>query len=380
MTELHVHVPTPGDHYSPSTGSATMTVIYELARRHEAAGGATRIVVGEGTRHDYDAGECVAVPFPPAPSRRQKLADAARGRAGGRRRHGEAAYAAAAGAVDAEFTGPLVAHNAPAGIVGLKRRRPRARAVLYAHNDLFRTYGDRELLRTVDALDGIVCVSDYLRETIARRLPRNRRRLVRVARNGVDIDRFVPVPRDPGEPVILFVGRVVPYKGPDLVLRAAARIAGGGRRFRVRIVGSHGFDRSQPLSPYERKLRELAAPLGGIVEFQPFVDRDGVRDEYAGASIFCAPSTWDDPCPLIVGEALASGLATVTTRRGGIPETAGDAALYFDPRDHDQLAERLAFLVDDAGARDALGRRARERAEQLSWTVQYPRYVEAVEA
>ena len=33
-----IHVPTPGDHYSPATGSAIMTIVYEMARHHAAAG------------------------------------------------------------------------------------------------------------------------------------------------------------------------------------------------------------------------------------------------------------------------------------------------------------------------------------------------------
>src|SRR5207253_334060 len=109
----------------------------------------------------------------------------------------------------------------------------------------------------------------------------------------------------------------------------------------VRIVGSSGFSSKSPLSRYERYLRRLASPISDRVEFRPFIERDKVPDDYRQADIFCAPSNWDDPCPLIVAEALASGLPSVVSNRGGIPEIAGDAALYFAPPNVDQLAERL---------------------------------------
>src|SRR5919204_6515087 len=55
---LYIHIPTPGDHYSAATGSATMTVIYEISREHARDGGQTRVIVGRGTRHDYPVGVC----------------------------------------------------------------------------------------------------------------------------------------------------------------------------------------------------------------------------------------------------------------------------------------------------------------------------------
>lgn len=62
-----LHVPTPGEHYSPATGSRPMSIIYELAREHERRGGATSVVVAIGTRHDYPVGHVVGVPFCTAP-------------------------------------------------------------------------------------------------------------------------------------------------------------------------------------------------------------------------------------------------------------------------------------------------------------------------
>src|SRR5438067_3117629 len=103
-SRLYVHLPTPGDHYSPSTGSAVMTAIYELSREHEAAGGTSRIIVGRGTRHDYPVGEAVEVEFSRGlPRRRETLADAALGAVGLSRRFMTAAYEPALVAIEPTF-------------------------------------------------------------------------------------------------------------------------------------------------------------------------------------------------------------------------------------------------------------------------------------
>lgn len=366
-----VHIPTPGDHYSVTTGSAPMSIIYELSRAHAARGGTTTVVVGAGTVHDYSVGEVREVPFPALPSRRKKALDAGSGRLGLRRFFVESAYRPALDVIPADFTGTLVVHNAPGAVALFARHRPRGRTCLYAHNELFATFGAREAWRTVSAADVVVCDSQFLADALQSRL---RRPLssVRVVLNGVDVDRFRPTP--PPEsmpPVILFVGRVIPEKGPHLLLAAAARIAGRGRRFTVRIVGSSGFSATDPLTPYERHLRQLAAPIAEHVEFVPFTGRREVVGEYRRASIGCVPSDWDEPCSLTMPEALAAGLPVVAARRGGLPEVGQDAALWFLPPDVDRLAGHLAHLLDDPAARALWGARARARALQISWERQY---------
>jgi glycosyltransferase involved in cell wall biosynthesis len=349
-----------------------MTVIYELSRLHEQSGGGTKLIVGKGTRHDYTVGDCIEVPFTSLPDRNHKIIDALTGRIGMPRRFLQDVYRPAAEALDPDYDGVTLVHNAPVALRLLKAAARKARTGVYCHNTLFGTYANRETRRTLAPADVIVCVSEFLVEDLTRRLGARDDRM-RVVNNGVDVVRFQPAPATASDdgPVVLFLGRVCPEKGPDLLLQAAAKIADGKRKFKLRLVGSSGFDAKDPLSSYEQDLRQIAARIPQHVEFLKFVDRNNVVDQYHTASIFCAPSNCDDACPLTVPEAMACGLATIAARRGGIPEVGGDAALYFTPPNVDELAELLAHLIDDDNARAEWGRKARKQAETKSWENQY---------
>jgi glycosyltransferase involved in cell wall biosynthesis len=368
----HIYIPTPGDHYSAITGSAIMTLIYEFTRKHIQAGGRSQIVVGRNTQHDYPAGEHVLVDFGPLPSRARKIADVAMGWLGLPRSFINGSYAPAVRAIDPAFQGTVFIQNTPGPAAQFKKHSPQAHVCINVHNELFNTYGAGELRRTVAATDLIICNCHFLADQLLERM-REGREKVRVVHNGVDTERFVPRPElvSREEVSILFVARMVPAKGAHLLIKAAAKLHAGGKRFKLRIVGNQGFSPHDPLSPYEVQLRQTAAPMGDAVEFLPFMDRHKILPVYQAASIFCAPSNYNEPCTLTVPESMACGRPVIASRRGGIPEIGKDAILYFDPPDTDELADRLADLIDSESLREEWGRRARARAQEVDWTVQY---------
>lgn len=362
----------PSCHYTPAYPSALATVVYEMSRRHLAHEGQVKIVLHRGARHDYEAaGECIEVPFGAPPTRREKMADMAIGLSGAPRPFASRQYRGAVEAVQGTRD-VLLIHNGPTTLPAFKRAAPQALVCLWAHNEFWRPYTRRELWALERSADRLILVSQALADALCEKMGRSSAK-IRVVNNGVDIDRFTPAPpQDEAQiPVISFIGRVWEPKGPHLLLEAARILDDGRRRFKVRIVGGIKADSPDQLPAYEQRLRQLAHPLGDKVEFVTSVDRARVIAEYHKASIFCVPSIWADPCPLTVLEGLSCGLATVTTRRGGIPEMAAQSALYFDPDDAATLAQALAPLVDDAAQRRQWGAAARARAELMSWNQQY---------
>jgi glycosyltransferase involved in cell wall biosynthesis len=204
-----------------------------------------------------------------------------------------------------------------------------------------------------------------------------------VVLNGVDSEAFHPGAEHPvaDEPVdVLFVGNMLPHKGPQRLLAAArALVRAGVSNFRVVIVGSAGLIEKRALTRFEIELREEAARGDGDhVVFRPFVDRTHLPEVYRSASIFVMPVIWDEPAGQVVLEALASGLPVVAAPRGGIPEYLGDAGIYCDPEDDRALADALASLISSPALRHELGVRARQQALRYLWEEQFELFLRAV--
>ena len=201
-----------------------------------------------------------------------------------------------------------------------------------------------------------------------------RRRLVEIGapsdrtvvhRMGVDVRRFTyraSRPRAAGEPLaLLSVARLTEKKGLEYAIRAVARLRGEGVAVRHTIVGEG------PLRPaLERLVADLG--IGDAVRLLGALDGSAVAEHMARAHALVAPSVTaadgnQEGLPVVLMEALASGLPAVSTRHTGIPELVEHdvTGLLTDERDVDGLTRELRRLADDPalGARLAAAGRAR---------------------
>jgi glycosyltransferase involved in cell wall biosynthesis len=102
----------------------------------------------------------------------------------------------------------------------------------------------------------------------------------------------------------------------------------------------------------------------GRVTLTGAVDEQRRNELLAAADVFTLPSKRDG-APTAIVEALAYGLPVITTRVGGIPWLAGDAALYVTPERPLELAQTIQSLIDSPSQRALLSARARERHRAL---------------
>ena len=382
-----IHVLTPGDHFSPLTGSAIPTVVHGLATAAARDADPVRhavVVDGSTMRPRYNSAEAIEYERGPWLSRNDRALDQLRARLGGSRTATRRFYAPVADAIRRCDPSIVLAHNAPV-LPHLLRDTPH-RVVLYAHNDVLRSYSRAEAQRALDGVAAIVTVGEALAQRTRAALPPYLAERVRVVGNGVDCEMFSPAQDGQGVAIaavqesaarmrsarlrVVFLGRMIEEKGPDVLIRAVGLL----RRpdLEVLLIGSQGFARDAPLSPFEHELRRLAdqtmTVTGSGIRFEPFVDRLALSDLLRSADVLVVPSRWDEPSGLTAAEGLASGLPVIASRVGGLPDVVGSAGILVAPDDPTALAGALAALADDPEARLARARMAREHALEHDWS------------
>jgi glycosyltransferase involved in cell wall biosynthesis len=177
--------------------------------------------------------------------------------------------------------------------------------------------------------------------------------------DSVELSPYAPAPGTQ-EMVFGMLGRIAPWKGQDLFLRAfAAAFAGGPER--AVIVGTPMFGEQD----YELELHELVASLGleGRVEFRGF--REDIWRELASFDALVHASLIPEPFGMVVLEGMAAGLAVIAPDEGGPAEVIDDGRTgrLFASRDQQSLAAAMRALREDPGARERLGAAARRAVE-----------------
>ena len=214
--------------------------------------------------------------------------------------------------------------------------------------------------------DRILAVSRYSAGQL--RSPPERTRIVY---GGADPVRHRP---HPGErrAGVLFVGRLTPHKGIDVLIRALPPDA------RLTIIGSEGHDPRPPERDYPSLLRSLAA--GRRVQFLGAVDDEELARQYRTAAVLVIPSV-ERTCygrrivvsellGLVALEAMASGTPVIASRLGGLPEIVEDGVTGYlvPPGDVVTLRERLTQVLADPAAAARLGSNARKAVvAELTW-------------
>ncbi len=219
--------------------------------------------------------------------------------------------------------------------------------------------------------DGIVVSTDEERQDVVRHYdapPRN----IQVIPAGVNLEMFQPVDRDAAraelgikeERVILYVGRIEPLKGIDILLRAVPMLE-YGQDLRVLVVGGNpGNDAELD------RLKSLTAELGigDTVTFTGSVPQSTLPTYYSAADVFVLPSH-SESFGLAPLEAMACGTPVVVSRVGGMKTfvNSGENGYLVPWRCPESFAQRLDVLLANPELRDAMGQAAREKALSMGW-------------
>lgn len=253
----------------------------------------------------------------------------------------------------------------PWGELEWLRAAPRVPSVLTYHSDIVRQRvllaGYAPFLRRVLALvDRIIVSSPPMVELSTFLAPVAKK--CRVVPFGIDPSEFTDPSLEPAahairaaheRPIVLFVGRLIYYKGVEVLVRAMRSVDAD-----LVVVGS---------GPLEGRVRALAREAGvePRLTILPPLQRAELAAYYRAADVFCLPSVArSEAFGLVQLEAMASGVPVVSTALPtGVPyvNLHGTSGLVVPPGDADALADALRTLVEDANLRARLGARARER-------------------
>ncbi len=160
---------------------------------------------------------------------------------------------------------------------------------------------------------------------------------------------------------LLFVGALETRKNLTALAEAFRAVRSRHAGLKLVLAGEpgHGFDNVQDT------IRELG--VEDSVFYPGYLE--GVEDLvrlYCGAEVFVFPSVYEG-FGLPVLEAFACGTPVAASDRTAIPETAGDAALLFDPGRPDDIADKILSVLEDGGLAESLKARGLARAREFSW-------------
>ena len=166
--------------------------------------------------------------------------------------------------------------------------------------------------------------------------------------------------RDPNAPVIGLVGRISPWKGQDIFLRAAAQVKQHYPRAHFQIIGAPLFGEED----YETEMRELCAhlDLDENVEWLGF--RSDVPELIERLTILAHASKTGEPFGQVVVEAMMAKRPLVATNGGGVPEIVlnEQTGLLVPMNDAPAMAQALLRLLDAPDWAAELGRAGHKRA------------------
>jgi glycosyltransferase involved in cell wall biosynthesis len=221
----------------------------------------------------------------------------------------------------------------------------------------------RETQKAPLAFRHAICVSAATRAVLVEAgVPVSQARIIHT---GLDVERYLngnephSLHHDAKILRLLYAGRLYPEKGIDTVIEAMTRLVNGQgkREIRLSIAGSGSAE-------YENHLHQLVNRVGlsDNVFFLGWVPPAEMPELLRKHDVLVLPSLWPEPFSRAVLEGMISGLVVVAARTGGTPEIVmdGENGLMFTPNDPQDLAKKIALLVDDPESCDQLSEAGRQ--------------------
>lgn len=223
------------------------------------------------------------------------------------------------------------------------------------HDALWRLLEKWELKK----IQHLIVVSQHLKNELKKDGARN----VYVIPNGIGASWFdIPNKSIPGR--ILFVGRIIPVKGIDNLIKSIKLVIDKGQNAHLHIVGP--TDNARYLKYLQELIKKME--ITEQVKFTGGLYGDALLNEYAECTIFVLPSR-DESNPIVLLEAMASGKPIIATNVGGIPCVIEDEknGILVNYGDVEGLAEKILMFMNNKNFRDYIAENGKKTAMKYSW-------------
>jgi len=225
--------------------------------------------------------------------------------------------------------------------------------------------------RMTRGADLVICTSETVRRDYLNLAGKDKTSKGKLVSNGVDLEEFRPNRRNEAlrdrlakreERIISLIGRLEPWKGQEIFIKAAEIALAKNPNLKFLIVGGPLFGREE----YEDKLKSLIEELGLKEKVLLLGHRSDISDLMAVSDIIVHASYLPEPFGRDIIEAMACGKPLISTNIGGPREIiTPETGILVEPNRPDILADEIIKLINDPAKMESLCKNGRKRAEDM---------------
>jgi glycosyltransferase involved in cell wall biosynthesis len=202
----------------------------------------------------------------------------------------------------------------------------------------------------------IIVPSQFVKRDILKRFKVNAEK-IKVVYEGTTFTRTVLVKGKDGpcKNYFLYVGNAYPHKNLDGLIKAF-EIFNKNKEYNLVLIGKDDY--------FKKRLKKEFSEKNII--FKDFVSDEELAEFYRSATAYVFPS-FSEGFGLPGIEAMACGIPVLASNSSCLPEIYGDAALYFDPKNINQMAEKMEKIASDENLRAELIKKGFEQIKKYDW-------------
>lgn len=220
--------------------------------------------------------------------------------------------------------------------------------------------------------DKIIAISDSTKNDILRLYPEIEKEKISVVHHGFFADLFLKeISEDESEKILakyvlksknylLYIGAIQPRKNLVVLIEAFEKIKKTNPEMKLVFAGEKAWMWEGILERIESSFAKSDIVVTGKVPFSE------LPVLYRNASVFVFPSLYEG-FGIPVLEAFASGVPVVCANNSSLPEVGGDAALYFEASDSNDLTGKIESILNDSTVSESMIKKGSERVKEFSW-------------